>query len=276
MDLTFEVIFKSVSSKARALILKSMGVGPLKCELEELFANSPDNRVLFLGALAQLNLFEKGLTRTSPLLHSCRSLTSLLLNDNEIVAIENLEQCVNLRRLYLQNNCISEIAGLENLKKLECLNLANNRISELQGLESCDSLNTLDLGNQRIEKTLTVSSVPPNLKELNMPNCRAVDLTPIAAIKKLEVLNVQDNLLDQFGHISKVLESCKRLRVLKVKGNPLAELRLLRDDRFSLRQRAILISSSLASIDEKDVQFNEREFLLQFVKVRKSIQSSKS
>lgn len=57
-------------------------------------------------------------------------MTSLYLQNNTILRIENLENLKKLKKLYLGHNIINVVEGLQNLKNLEILHLEKQNLFE--------------------------------------------------------------------------------------------------------------------------------------------------
>jgi hypothetical protein len=104
-------------------------------------------------------------------LHHCPNLQVLYLYDNEVEAIETLEQDVpQLSHLYLQNNRVREMRGLAGLQQLEKLFLSGNRIARLEGFANGGgwNLQELHLSNQSLSPSVTFSFDQDTLQSLSV------------------------------------------------------------------------------------------------------------
>ncbi|KAI9335995.1 hypothetical protein BDR26DRAFT_804640 [Obelidium mucronatum] len=161
----------------------------------------------------------------------CRNLNVLYLYENNIKRIEGLSACVSLTRLYLQNNLVEEISGLDvGLDKLTELHLAGNKIKFVTGLEALPALEILHLDGQHID----------------------------------EPMMFDVGCMDAIGweEVHYVLASCENLQSLNITGNPIANI-------LKFRQKAILASPSLVTINEKDISPVERDFLVNMETAKK-------
>ncbi|XP_025932802.1 protein phosphatase 1 regulatory subunit 42 isoform X6 [Apteryx rowi] len=153
----------------------------------------------------------------------CRNLRVLYLYDNQISQIQNLDFATNLTHLYLQNNCISCIENLSSLKHLEKLYLGGNCIAVVEGLDKLEEIRELHIESQHL---------PLGEKLLFDPR----SLTSLA---DLEI----------------VLNKWTKLRSMDLTGNPLCHKPKYRD-------RIIVESQTLESLDGKEIKEMERQFLL--------------
>ncbi|ORY53574.1 outer arm dynein light chain 1 [Rhizoclosmatium globosum] len=162
-------------------------------------------------------------------LELCRNLTVLYLYENSIKRIEGLEACSSLTRLYLQNNAIEEISGLN------------------VGL---DKLTELHLAGNKIKYVTGLESLPA-LEVLHLDN---------QVIEEPLVFDVA--CMDTIGEVHYVLGSCGSLVSLNITANPVANI-------LKFRQKVILASQTLTTLNEKDISSIEREFLYNMESAKK-------
>ncbi|XP_048363224.1 protein phosphatase 1 regulatory subunit 42 isoform X3 [Sphaerodactylus townsendi] len=167
----------------------------------------------------------------------CKNLNVLYLYDNQIRQIHNLDFATNLRHLYLQNNCITRIENLTSLIKLEKLYLGGNYITVVEGLENLEELR---------EKSLSV---------LNISNNNIDELRELAVLKNISHLIAVDNQLHSVKDMEFVLSVWTQLCKIELNGNPVCHKPKYRD-------RLILQSKSLESLDGKEIKEMERQFLM--------------
>lgn len=120
--------------------------------------------------------------------------TKLLdLSDNKIEDMENIKKLPNLIYLDLSYNLFKKI----NLKiyKLEELYLIGNDIEQID-LPALPNLKILDLAGNNIVNIENLNCV--NLKELYLGNNKIAKINGIKHLEKLEVLDLQNNLIENF------------------------------------------------------------------------------
>ncbi|KAL7749139.1 hypothetical protein RI367_005544 [Sorochytrium milnesiophthora] len=191
-------------------------------------------------------------------LDRCVQLSVLYLYDNNISRIQGLWELRNLTRLYLQNNQISAIQGLDGLDKLEVLHLSNNCIRTLENL-SLPSLVTLQMDNQRLPPSVAfeIDAATINLsrlESLSLSSVRLHNMKPLATLFSVRTLNVSGNNINDARDVEFVLRNLCDLHSLQMSGNAVTKTPKFRD-------RVVMASESLESLDGRDIQANERAFL---------------
>ncbi|CAI2365816.1 unnamed protein product [Moneuplotes crassus] len=224
----------------------------------------------FLPGITHLSLESRNITKIESL-DMCTNLKNLYLYENKISKIQGLENCVNLTILSLERNLISKIEGLENLKKLQKLYLENNCINRLEGLHSNSNLEEINLNNQNLSPgqeftfdDLSLCAVCSSLVRLDLKSCQIVDPKPLFYLERLDVLNLKDNQISELEAVSPFLSTIRYLRVLDMRGNPLAKIRKYRD-------QIIMIGLSIQTLDDKKVTEHERQYLLTLEMKKKGI-----
>ncbi|KAJ6664004.1 hypothetical protein lerEdw1_008958 [Lerista edwardsae] len=192
----------------------------------------------------------------------CKNLNVLYLYDNQIRQIHNLDFASNLRHLYLQNNCISRIENLASLIKLEKLYLGGNYITVVEGLETLEELRELHVESQQLplgEKLLfdprSLHSLAKSLSVLNISNNNIDELSDLAILENIIHLIAVDNQLNHVKDVEFVLSVWIKLSKLELNGNPVCHKPKYRD-------RVILQSKTLESLDGKEIKEMERQFLM--------------
>ncbi|KAM9304877.1 dynein regulatory complex subunit 3 [Gastrophryne carolinensis] len=128
-----------------------------------------------------------------------KDVTSLHLDFQNILKIDNLWQFHNLTKLQLDNNIIERIQGLDTLVHLVWLDLSFNNIEVIEGLSALTKLEDLSLYNNRI-------SLIQNLDSLT----------------NLQVLSIGNNNLTSLENLI-YLRRFDHLKTLSLAGNPLSE-----------------------------------------------------
>ncbi|XP_044862302.1 protein phosphatase 1 regulatory subunit 42 isoform X3 [Mauremys mutica] len=205
----------------------------------------------------------------------CRNLNVLYLYDNQIRQIHNLCFASNLTHLYLQNNCISCIENLTSLKKLEKLYLGGNYITVVEGLETLEELRELHVESQRLplgEKLLfdprTLHSLAKSLSVLNISNNNIDELGELALLENISHFIAVDNQLHHVKDLEFVLNKWTKLCRMDLKGNPVCRKPKYRD-------RLIIQSKTLESLDGKEIKEMERQFLMNWKASKASRKKSK-
>ncbi|CAM5109295.1 unnamed protein product [Natator depressus] len=228
----------------------------------------------YLRKITHLNLSDKNIDTIDDL-SLCRNLNVLYLYDNQIRQIHNLGFASNLTHLYLQNNCISCIENLTSLKKLEKLYLGGNYITVVEGLETFEELRELHVESQQLplgEKLLfdprTLHSLAKSLSVLNISNNNIDELGELALLENISHLIAVDNQLHHVKDLEFVLNKWTKLCRMDLKGNPVCRKPKYRD-------RLIIQSKTLESLDGKEIKDIERQFLMNWKASKASRKKSK-
>ncbi|XP_025891389.1 protein phosphatase 1 regulatory subunit 42, partial [Nothoprocta perdicaria] len=239
VQLTMHLIAKSISRKNAK---------------EEPFAQ-------YLRRVTHLNLADKNIDTIGDL-SLCRNLRVLYLYDNHISQIQNLDFATNLTHLYLQNNCISCIENLSSLKHLEKLYLGGNCITVVEGLDKLEEIRELHIESQHLppgEKLLfdprSLTSLAKSLSVLNISRNNIDELAELAVLENISHLTAVDNQLQNMKDLEVVLNKWTKLRSMDLTGNPLCH-------RPKYRDRIIVESQTLESLDGKEIKEMERQFLM--------------
>ncbi|XP_008106746.1 protein phosphatase 1 regulatory subunit 42 isoform X4 [Anolis carolinensis] len=192
----------------------------------------------------------------------CKNINVLYLYDNQIKEIHNLDFASNLRHLYLQNNCITRIENIASLSKLEKLYLGGNYITVVEGLENLEELRELHVESQQLplgEKLLfdprSLHSLAKSLSVLNISNNNIDEMSDLAILENIFHLIAVDNQIQHIKDLELVLGVWTKLSKLELSGNPVCHKPKYRD-------RVILQSKSLESLDGKEIKELERQFLM--------------
>ncbi|XP_071409189.1 protein phosphatase 1 regulatory subunit 42 isoform X2 [Pithys albifrons albifrons] len=237
--LTLDLIAKNVSHKSRS---------------EEEFGQ-------YLQKITHLNLSDKNIDTIGGL-SFCKNLRVLYLYDNQISQIQNLDFASNITHLYLQNNCISSIENLSSLKKLEKLYLGGNYITVVEGLNKTGDIRELHIESQHLplgEKLLfdpaSLRSLAKSLSVLNISNNNIDELEELAVLENLSYLKAADNRLQHMKDLKVLLNKWTKLRRMDLTGNPICQKPKYRD-------RIVVQSQTLESLDGKEIKEMERQFLM--------------
>ncbi|XP_048143201.1 protein phosphatase 1 regulatory subunit 42 isoform X1 [Corvus hawaiiensis] len=239
----------------------------------------------YLQKITHLNLSDKNIDSIGDL-SFCKNLRVLYLYDNQINQIQNLDFASNITHLYLQNNRISSIENLSSLKKLEKLYLGGNCITVVEGLDKVGELRELHIESQHLplgEKLLfdpvslnslailvkflkgvsfpvstaemEIFQLMKSLSVLNISNNNIDELEELAVLENLSYLKAVNNRLKHMKDLEVVLKKWTKLHRIDLTGNPICQKPKYRD-------RIIVQSQTLESLDGKEIQEMERRFLM--------------
>ncbi|XP_051826048.1 protein phosphatase 1 regulatory subunit 42 isoform X1 [Antechinus flavipes] len=220
-----------------------------------------ENITQYLKKITHLNFSNRNIDIIDDL-SLCKNLSVLYLYDNNIGQIDNLSFATNLTHLYLQNNCISCIENLSSLKKLEKLYLGGNYIAVVESLEGLGELRELHVESQKLplgEKLLfdprTLQSLANSLSVLNISNNNIDEIKDLETLENLTQLIAVDNQLLHVKDLELLLNRLPKLWKMDLSGNPVCLKPKYRD-------RLIVMSNSLESLDGKEIKQIERQFLM--------------
>ncbi|XP_051465812.1 protein phosphatase 1 regulatory subunit 42 isoform X2 [Apus apus] len=176
-----------------------------------------------------------------------RKITHLNLADKNIDAI---------------NNCISCIENLSSLKNLEKLYLGGNCITVVEGLDKIEKIRELHIESQNLppgEKLLfdpkTLISLAKSLSVLNISSNNIDELEELSVLENLSYLTAVDNKLQHMKDLEVALTKWTKLRRMDLTGNPICHKPKYRD-------RIVVQSQTLESLDGKEIKEMERQFLV--------------
>uniref|UniRef100_H2YB45 Protein phosphatase 1 regulatory subunit 42 n=1 Tax=Ciona savignyi TaxID=51511 RepID=H2YB45_CIOSA len=223
----------------------------------------------YLKRITHLYMAERNIEAIDNL-SQCRNLTVLYLYDNKLNKTINLGTALNLTHLYLQNNNIGKIEGLKQLQRLTKLYLGYNNLSVIEGLQSLDQLKELNVEYQRLppgEKLLfeprTLTALARSLTVLNISGNHIDSLNDLQPFTSLSQLQACDNEITNFDGLKPAISCWRFLLRLDLMGNPICS-------RAKYRDKVIVMSPSLESLDGKDIYRLERQFLISWKATREA------
>ncbi|NXN16747.1 PPR42 phosphatase, partial [Indicator maculatus] len=222
---------------------------------------SQENLGQCLRKITHLNLSDKNIDVIGDF-SLCKNLRVLYLYDNQIRHIQNLDFASNVTHLYLQNNCIAAMENLSSLKNLEKLYLGGNCITVVEGLDKTDKIRELHIESQRLplgEKLVfdprSLRSLAKSLTMLNISNNNIDELEELAVLENLSYLIAADNQLQCMKDLEVALHKWTKLCKMDLTGNPICQEPKYRD-------RIVVQSPALESLDGKEIKEVERRFLM--------------
>ena len=196
---------------------------------------TPAAQSAILSKQSHLSLDNKHIHRIEGL-NGCPTLRVLYLFDNHIEELDGLQGVPNLTHLYLQQNKISSIGDITMLTKLSKLYLNGNCLPSLMPLAVLgSSLVELHVGSQRPPSGAPLDLAPAALREMRalrvlcISNNGLHDLTPLANLCSLEVLDASKNNVDSVAAVAPALGGCMALRELDLRDNPVSTVRQMLD-----------------------------------------------
>ncbi|KAJ7369973.1 Leucine-rich repeat and IQ domain-containing protein 1 [Desmophyllum pertusum] len=238
----------------RSLTLHNCGLlaveGLDKCkELQELLVK--DNRIEAinckdLSKLEDVSLANNNLASIHGL-EGCTSIIALDLTNNRITRIGDLTSCNKLQRLLMDNNQLINTKGLSCLTTLQHLSLAHNHLARANEIANCMLLQTLNLQANNLQQPPhlvnnvllrelrlddnSISSLEslsrawlPLLQTLSVSQNSIFQLAPLDNLIMLESLDIRNNLISDTDSLVPGLQGCRRLKTLKVEGNPVQKI----------------------------------------------------
>ena len=170
------------------------------------------------------------------------NLTHLDLSSNNITDLKSLSGLKNLTSINLSGNNITNIKPIESLIKLTNLNLSNNNITDIKSISGLKHLTNLDIGNYnlndnnvnsfflniitsylqtiRINNADRSSAIMDLLRKIGIGN-NVTDLTPIAGLKNLTILELTGNNVSDL----KAISGLKKLTKINLSYNHVTDLR---------------------------------------------------
>ncbi|XP_069083647.1 protein phosphatase 1 regulatory subunit 7-like [Pleurodeles waltl] len=169
-----------------------------------------------------------------------KNLSELDASLNALDNIEGVSVLHSLAVLNLNYNALTSTKGLESCKSLTVLNLSHNQVKTIRDLPLLSNLTHLHLDSNKLKYLDGVQNLP-RLHELYVQNNEISSLLPLSPALTLNVLDASNNHIQFLPQSLQVLKGLRRLKQLKLKGNPLA-----RDNRYVT---AIAQSTSVEILD---------------------------
>ncbi|XP_052741408.1 uncharacterized protein LOC112056946 [Bicyclus anynana] len=221
---------------------------------------------LFTKRPTHLFMHEKGLTEI-PKPKNPNHIIYAYYHNNQISKIVNLNVLYNLTHLHLQWNNITKIEGLEHLTKLKKLYLTSNKISVVENLEGLKYLEELHIEKQNVNGTdplcfdpRTMVSVGASLRILNVSQNRLSDMSWAKPLRRLEILIVKKNNLENVEEVADNLCALINLVDVNFKENPMTK-------KHRYKETIIARCSQLRVLDTMPIHNTSRTFLRNFDKV---------
>ncbi|ORX78393.1 outer arm dynein light chain 1 [Anaeromyces robustus] len=228
----------------------------------------------FLGRLTHVSLVNNGIKEIENV-ERCRNATVLYMYDNAITHISGLSKLTNLTQLYLQNNKIEKIEGLDQLTNLTTLHLGNNRIKHIENL-NLPLLTTLKLDYQKIpeDEYMTfdeecIKNLSDNLTTLTLSGNRIQYVSSLRHLKKLETLDLSNNLIFNWEDVKIMLKGFENLLNLNLISNPVSVKGL------KFRQKVVYACKKLEVFNHKEITDIEKQYVIKMAQSNRLIEKRK-
>jgi hypothetical protein len=145
-----------------------------------------------------------------------------------------------LTKLFIGGNCISRVEGLSGLTQLQELHIENQK---------------LKIGDELTFEPESVQAIANSLQVLDVSGNGLTTLFQFSPLTQLVLFNASDNNIFDLSQLVHLLgSSWRKLKQLDLTSNPVSRLRRYRD-------RVVVLSSSLETLDGKEISEIERVFL---------------
>ncbi|XP_053982517.1 leucine-rich repeat-containing protein 47-like [Hylaeus volcanicus] len=222
-DNSWHVIKTAAAENKHELVLS----GPAISELIQ--KRGFDKSLFNLNHLNYLNITQTCLQEVPEEIEKLHNLTNLVLHSNEISKIPNtIDKLEKLKFLDCSRNKLTSLPDeIGRLPQLTTMNLSSNLLKSLPTQIGNIKLSVLDLSNNQFESFPDICF--PNLVHVSeiYINGNQIKEIPVTMnqLPQLKILNVSDNLISVIpGEIA----DCNKLKELYLKGNPIADKRLLK------------------------------------------------
>ncbi|XP_041972439.1 leucine-rich repeat-containing protein 47-like [Aricia agestis] len=192
--------------------------------------NGLDKSIFQLTNINLLNISETCLTTIPNEIKNLINLQSLLLYGNKIADFnQNITSLPKLKVLDLSRNQIKTIPdSLNNMKELTSINFSSNEIEEMPKMSAFPNLIIVDLSNNKLTQFLDTEGADlPHLTDLKIKG-NEIEVIPSHIAKTLPALKNFDIGENKLKTIPGELASLAKLKELNLKGNKLADKRLMK------------------------------------------------
>ncbi|CAH3023297.1 unnamed protein product [Porites evermanni] len=170
-----------------------------------------------------LDLSNNKITRIGDL-SSCSKIQRLFMDNNQLINTKGLSCLTNLQHLSLAHNHLARVYDIDKAMLLQTLNLQANNLQEPPQLTNCVLLRELELNDNSISSLDSLSRAwLPLLRCLSVSQNSISQLSPLGNLIMLDSLDISNNLISDTDSLIPGLQGCKRLKTLKIEGNPVHE-----------------------------------------------------
>lgn len=220
--------------------------------------NCSDNNLIFIGikldfkSILSLNCSSNRIPILDSIIKSVgikNNLTTLILENCNLLSIEGIETFYNLQKLILKNNKLYNISELSFLKELEYLDFSSNNITNINALEGLYNLSTLIFSQNNISNISCLYGLT-KIRHLDISmNKKIISLTGVQNMKMLECI-----ICDFCGIYSLIeLQGNSNIRKISIESNNLDSI----DD--------ILTMENLKELNIKYNKINKYQFNKRYI-----------
>jgi Leucine-rich repeat (LRR) protein len=194
---------KTLSHSIRELVEKLTEVEPYEPFWEHMKeARLKDKKLTSLHKLdefcSHLENLEVSNNKISQLNGAPSTLRNLTITNNQLSDITAWGHLWNLQDVDVSNNEIESLSCFSNLVHLRTLKADNNKVTSMHGIGSLDGLIELRLRGNPIETLDLGGTKLKRLERLDLKNCQLKEVKNIGHLKRLAVLELQNNELSNF------------------------------------------------------------------------------
>ena len=158
--------------------------------------------------------------RTIPqTLKKLKTLSIIILRENQISDISPLKELKNTQTLSLALNQISDISPLKELKNIQMFDLSSNQISDISPLKELKNIKSLYLGSNHIHDISSIKELK-NIQTFFLSNNQISDISPLKDLKNIQMFVLSSN---QISDISP-LKELKNIKKLDLSGNQISNI----------------------------------------------------
>jgi Leucine-rich repeat (LRR) protein len=194
---------KTLSHSIRELVEKLTEVEPYEPFWEHMKeARLKDKKLTSLHKLdefcSHLENLEVSNNQISQLNGAPSTLRNLTITNNQLSDITAWGHLWNLQDVDVSNNEIESLSCFSNLVHLRTLKADNNKVTSTRGIGSLDGLIELRLRGNPIETLDLGGTKLKRLERLDLKNCQLKEVKNLGHLKRLAVLELQNNKLSGF------------------------------------------------------------------------------
>ncbi|PQE33156.1 WD repeat domain-containing protein [Rutstroemia sp. NJR-2017a WRK4] len=194
---------KTLSHSIRELVEKLTEVEPYEPFWEHMKeARLKDKKLTSLHKLdefcSHLENLEVSNNQISQLNGAPSTLRNLIITNNQLSDITAWGHLWNLQDVDVSNNEIESLSCFSNLVHLRTLKADNNKVTSTHGIGSLDGLIELRLRGNPIETLDLGGTKLKRLERLDLKNCQLKEVKSLGHLKRLAVLELQNNKLSDF------------------------------------------------------------------------------
>ncbi|VEN63371.1 unnamed protein product [Callosobruchus maculatus] len=168
-----------------------------------------------------LDLSNKKLKKLNKPTPAESQVTTLILDDNELLRLDSIDSFTKLQKLTAVRNQLLRMYGVGRLHSLHTLNLSHNGILTIEGLKDLVNLRWLCLAGNSI-KTIEHLNTNTKLEYLDLSENSISYVSDLSYLKNLKELYLHKNKINHLGQCDRFLPAS--LTTLTLSNNNIADL----------------------------------------------------